>query len=171
MNSNPITQGLITDWEITTKKASAYEAVIIARLDYIIRTVFKTFERKLETWYFSDAGEGGMGNFTYDVPEIYMVMETARNRQGGYDNNEDMFIIDKDGGEYGFDGSVPTRWLFEDFEKELVDGKKKFEEKEIERKLKQKELSTAKKQEDKALIEAAKKKLSKKELAAIRRSL
>lgn len=165
-----ITKQLVEQWKTVSQQAGVFEDQIVNRIDYIVKTIFKTFDQKLEYWYFYGAGEGEVGTLRINDDYFSVITELGRNRNRDYDSQQ-MVILLKDGSEWGFDGSYPTRWLFEDFEKELIDGKKKFEEKEIARKLKQKEISAAKEQEDESLIEAAKKKLSKKELAAIRRSL
>lgn len=168
--NEPLTPLLVKQWEIAEQQAGALKEQIVDRIDYIIKTIFKAFDKKFDYWYFYGAGEGEVGPLIINSNSFSVITELAKNRNGNYDFNE-MVILLKDGSEWELNDSIPSRWLFEDFEKELVDGKKKFEEKEAERKVKQKELSAAKKQEDKALIEAAKKKLSKKELAALRRSL
>lgn len=165
-----VTKELVKQWKTVSLQAGALEDKIVDRIDYIIKTIFKTFDQKLEYWYFYGAGEGEVGRLRIDGDSFSVITELARNRNGDY-NSQQMVILLKDGSEWGFDGEYPTRWLFEEFEKELTDGKKKFEEQEIARKLKQKELSVAKNQKDQSLIESAKKKLSKKELAAILRSL
>jgi hypothetical protein len=172
MKTEPITQKLIDNWQLAANESSSMEGEITNRIDYIIRTIFDTFNKKLDTWYFDGAGEGDVGDLLrhYDENEINIITELSRNKEGVYDSIE-MVIIDKEGSEWGFDSSIPTRWLFEDFEQELIDGKKLFEEQKAERKKNKKELSAKKKLEDQALATAAKAKLSKKELAALRRSL
>jgi len=172
MKTEPITQKLIDNWQLAATEAGKMEGQIINRIDYIVRTIFQTFNHKLDCWYFYGAGEGDVGDLLrhYDSDEINIITELARNKGGGYDSIE-MVILDKEGNEWGFDSSIPTRWLFENFEQELIDGKRLFEDQQIERKKNQKELSAKKKLEDQALATAAKAKLSKKELAALRRSL
>lgn len=159
-----ISSEIVTQAKDLAAQAGKLEEIIINRIGYIIDTIFKTFKQKYDCWYFYGAGEGEVGDLWrhYCNNHIDIIIVGC---------SSEMVIIDKNGDEWGFEDSIPTRWLFEDFEQELIDGKKKFEDKEAERKKKQKELSAAKKQEDKDLVEAAKKKLSKKELAAIRRSL
>jgi hypothetical protein len=78
-----------------------------------------------------------------------------------------MNIIDKFGDEWSFEGLLPKRWLFEDFEAEIVIGKTKFEEVEALKKEKAATLKAAKKLKKAELLESAKKKLSKEELVAL----
>ena len=160
MNKNPITKGLIVDWEEASKKASALEEKIVDRLDYIITTIFEVFKERLDTWYFSDAQEGTMGSLTYDEPEIFMEWKHGTLK-------DDMIIIDRDGNELMFDQSVPTRWLFQEFEAELKDGKKKYEERESAKLVKK----LSDKEATKKLAASAKSKLTKEELAALKKSL
>jgi hypothetical protein len=156
-----ITHELISEWKAATKVAGKLENKIIDRLGYVVNFLFKTFKRRLETWYFVDAPEGGMGEFVYDDHDIWVVTETPGH---SYD---DMTIIDKDGEVWSFEGIIPTRWLFEDFEQEVVEGKKKYEEQEEARKNTEKN----KKLRQKELAQAAKKKLTKEELSALKRTL
>jgi hypothetical protein len=173
MKSVPvITPAFLNDWKKAATLAGTMEESIVNRINYIVRTVYDVFKVKIDTWYFYGAGEGEVGDLMrqLDDNEINIITELARNKDGGY-NSIEMVIIDKYGHEWGFEDSIPTRWLFEPFELELMNGKKNFEEKQAERKKSQKELSAQKKLEDAALATAAKAKLSKKELAALRRSL
>lgn len=173
MKSVPvITESFLSDWKKAATVAGGMEESIVDRINYIVRTVYDTFNVKIDTWYFYGASEGEVGNLMSQIHDydINIITELARNKDGGYTSIE-MVIIDKYGHEWGFEDSIPKRWLFEPFERELIDGKKAFEEKKAERKKSQKELSAQKKLEDAVLATAAKAKLSKKELAALKRSL
>jgi hypothetical protein len=160
MKKHSIKHDLVKSWQKASSEADFLEGAIVERMDYIIHTIFDTFGSRLGSWYFSDAQEGQMGHLTYDEPDLFMQWWQPEIK-------EDMFIIDKNGEEYMFDQSIPTRWLFEDFENELIDGKKKYEEKEsailVER--------LSKKEARKKLIASAKKKLTKAELAALKQTL
>lgn len=160
MNKNPITEGLIVDWEKASKTAGTLEEKITDRLDYIIKTIFKVFGETLNTWYFEGAREGCMGDFTYDKPEIFMMWDHETLK-------DDMIILDRDGKELMFDQSILTRWLFEEFEAELIAGKRKYEEQESAKLVKK----LSNKEATKKLAASARAKLTKEELAAIRKSL
>lgn len=164
----PITPQLVSEWEVARSKASELENQITERIDYILNVWFKTFGGSLKYWYFDGAGENEVGDLAKYMGDesIYgLFIECNPN------SKNEMVIINKDGSEWGWESEIPTRWLFEDFENEIINGKKLYEERAANRKAKKKELTLAKKQEDATLIEEAKKKLSKKELAALRRSL
>ena len=160
-----LTPELVAEAEDLVSRAGKLEEKITDRIHYIMTSIFKLFGKKSAYWYFYGAGEGEVGPLWahYDKEMIGVVIDDCP--------GESMVILLKDGSEWGFDDGIPTRWLFEDFEEELTQGKKNYEEREITRKAAQKELAANKKLEDKKLIEGAKKKLSKKELEALRRSL
>ena len=161
---SPVTKGFLLDAEELATKAGKMEEQIVNRLEYIMQLSFQLFGQKKAYWYFHNAEEGEVGDFwrSYDKDQITMVV---------CDCNNSMLIIDKTGSDWGIADSVPTRWLFEDFEQELINGKKKYEDSLLNKKAKKEELDLQKKKEDALLIEQAKKKLSPKELAAIKRSL
>lgn len=164
----PITQKLIHDWKVASSEASSMEEEIIERIDHIVRAWFKAFNNELNYWYFDGAAEGEVGDLSkYMGADTIWCIWTELKKECPHD----MAIIDKNGDVYVWESSIPTRWLFEDFEDEIINGKKLYEQKELERKAKIKTLSTQKKIEDRLLVEEAKKKLSKKELAALKRSL
>lgn len=168
-NKSPITQELFSTWEKLSRETSKLESQIEKRIDYIVRTVYKTFNNKLSTWYFYGAGEGEMGNMklAIDKDSFYIIVELERDRDGRY-NSKEMVILLKDGSEWELEGEYPARWLFEDFEEELIQGKKKFEEKLEEKAKKKKEHALAQKQKKLALAESAKAKLTKEELKALK---
>lgn len=164
-----IDEKLVKDWKEAIKFALSLEEKITDRIDYIAKTICETFECNLDTWYFPDESEGGVGDLHshYSDTNIAIYIEVC-----GY--SELKSIIDKNGKLLNFNFFIPTRWLFEDFEKELKDGKKAFDNKEALKKTLQKtrqEETKKKKEEDVAIIALAKSKLSKRELEAIKRSL
>lgn len=167
-----VTADIIAKCHSLNKELGVLEEKITNRMTYALNFLFAAFDRKLDTWYFPDASEGGMGDMWHHFSDqsISVITEIdCRDRTKlGYPT---FVIIDKDGDEWEFDGEFPTRWLFEDFENEIIEGKKKFEEKENLRKLKDKEKRQQQKEEDKKLAAEAKLKLSKRELAALRRTL
>ena len=169
MSKTPITQKFIDEWREAYRRSAKMEDTITERIDYILRTIFETFGAKLDYWYFDGAAEGEVGDLArwMDDDEISGIYTEAIK-----EIKSPMVIIDKFGDEWEYQGEIPTRWLFDaEFAIELHNGKLQHELKEKERKEKQKERSAAKKKRDELLVEEAKKKLSKEELAAIRRSV
>lgn len=168
MKKDPIAKTLMNAWEVSRSATSKYEEIINDRIDYILRFWFEAFGGKLNYWWFEGADEGEVG-------DLYRHMNKTSINEIWVDcvNNskEDMIILDKNGLEYEWQNEIPTRWLYEDFESEIIKGKQDFINRELERKNKKKELSAKQKAEDEALAQAAKSKLSKKELAALRRTL
>jgi hypothetical protein len=169
-NKGSITQELFSDWERLHKEISSLESQMEDRIDYIIRSVFKEFGNRLSTWYFPGAEEGEVGSMKYAVDKDYFTVETDcleryESSKSGY---KEMTILLKDGTRWSFEGMYLTRWLFEDFEEELVQGKKKYEEKLEEEAKKKKERALARKQKKVLLAESAKAKLTKEELKALK---
>lgn len=162
----------INEYNRLNQEIGKYEGQIIDRIDYILYFMFNLFGNNLETWYFDGAGEGQMGNLSDNMNNhsINIITECDRRRYSDV-IYKDIVIIDKDNKEWSYEGDLPKRWLFEDFEAELVEGKRKYEEVEAARKIKEKETRKAKKEKDQKLAEAAKSKLSKEELAALKRTI
>lgn len=164
----PLTHNTYYQWQAAAANVGRLEDDITSRITYIITKWFEIFGAKLNTWYFDGAEENEVGDLSRYMNDnnIWNIYVDSEN----FPDNE-LYIIDRFGKEYCWQSEIPTRWLFSDFEKEIIEGKKLYEEKEEARKLKRKETTIARKQKDAKLFENAKKKLSKEELAAIRRSL
>lgn len=173
MNNKIITHGLVLEWQETQRKASQLEDQIQKRITYILQVWFKAFGSKLETWYFNDAGEGEVGDLYrhFGDDSIHGFYVECKPRPKGNDEYESMVIFNKDGYEYGWESEIPTRWLYEDFESEIIEGKKKYDE---QLRLK-KEKAAAKRAKHTAetnkLADEALSKLSKTEIAALKKVL
>lgn len=166
---NAIDANLIDETKQLSQKVSEMENIITNRIDYIVKTIYKVFSNKLAHWYFNGACEGQIGPLwkNYSNENINLVFEATRDRNYNY-NYKEMTIIDKFGSEYGFDSSIPTRWLFDnEFESELINGKIAFEKRKHELMAAQTSEFNLKKAKNKKLVAAAKEKLSKEELAAL----
>lgn len=81
-----------------------------------------------------------------------------------FPKNSDITIIDKYNNEIYLTDGIPFRWITEDFEKELIDGKKLYEQKQKEE-LKNK---SSKIKSNKNLIKSALNKLTKEEKEALK---
>lgn len=159
----PLTSEMIDIAKNAARIAAQEESKIIDRIHYIIETLYKTFDRELGYWCFPDADEGEVGNLWNHFHSYGIDVYSEGKRP-----IKQMSIIDKYGQEWSFEGSIPERWLFEDFEKEISAGKIHFEqmiEKKKSRAKREKEDSRLKNHQ---LIESVKKKLSKEELKAIK---
>jgi len=170
----PINKELFNEWEKLSAQVGALEDQIIKRIDYIVQNIFKIFGVKLINWSFY--GAGGVDEDGEDVRKLQCHynddgIEIEFLARRGRSNNE-MVFIDKFGHEYGIDSEIPTRWLYDDnFQQEIIAGIAEYKKRKAESEAKQKALNALKKIETEKLVEEAKKKLSKKELAALRRSL
>jgi len=153
-----LTEEYISDYEEAKSIVGNKEAIIIDRIDYIVKTIHKTFNKKLNYWYFDGAREGEVGPVRLDEDYIYLIIDSS---------SAELEIIDKDGDEIDLRESFFTRWLTEDFEQELIEGKELYKQAERDRDRKAKVRKEREKKGKKALIEFAKKKLSKEELNAL----
>ena len=169
MKKDVLENKIFDDWQVSINHSARLENIIIERLSYIVHTIYNIFGYQVNTWYFDDAKEGEVGDLKNHIYNDYInniIVECKSLKK-----DPAIIIFDKNRFEWEKDLGIPVRWLFENFEQEIIDGKKKFEEKEAARKAKNKEQSAKQKLEDQELINSAKSKLSKKELAALRRSL
>ncbi len=151
-----ITAELINKVHSLNKEVGQLEDQITDRINYIIAFLF---EGKTYNWWFEGAEEGEVGDIWrhYHGHEIWIITDPAPR----------ISFIDKDGNDWEFEGSIPDRWLFEDFENEIIEGKKLFEERKAKRNIERLRLKEQNKKEKKQFIESAKKKLSKEELKAL----
>lgn len=166
-----IAPSLVSNWEASRSTYKKLENTILDRIDYILNTWFSIYGAKLTCWYFDGAEESEVGDLHryMDTDSIWNFHVDVK----GYPDN-DMVFIDKDGEEYLWQSEIPTRWLYDEhFEEEIIKGKAEFEKREEERlaKKKKKQKSAEKKAKDDLLAQQAKQKLSKEELAALRRTL
>lgn len=142
----------------------ALEQLFTDRLEYIIKFWFKAFNFTVTNIEFY----GDVSWVDTDFEEEYLDQDTFVATTEIYNRYTDLFIIDKFGGELSWETStIPTRWLFENFEKEIIDGKKLYEEKV---KSKNEKLETSKQKEDDLLI-SIKNKLTKKEWESLSRKI
>lgn len=165
----PITRGLVAQWHLSKKETIKLEEEILDRIDYILNTWFNIYGAKLDYWYFDGAEEGEVGDMSryFDDDSISGFYTEVENYPDG-----DMAFIDKEGDEYSWQSEIPTRWLFEEgFAEEITKGKAEYERLEAERKANKKKKAAAKKEKDALLAAQAKAKLSKEELAALKRDL
>lgn len=149
------------------EELSPINQAIEDRIDYIIKTVWKTFGFTLVTWYIDDANEGEVG----DIDDL--IYESSIELDGiAYDCRDrnhrkvpfDIMINDR---RYDLRQELPYEWLFKDFELELIEGKKFLSERE-EAVAKNREAKKLEKEKaKKTALESAKSKLSKEELQAL----
>lgn len=162
---NAISPDLLEKASVLQKQLAKMESDIIDRCNYIMTSIFKLFDKKSAYWYFYGAGEGEFGDFwdNYHKDYVHIIADNCPGKE--------MVILLKDGSEWGFSDGFPTRWLFEDFENELIEGKSLYEKREAERQEASKKKREEKKIKVKAIAEIAKSKLSKEELAALKKVL
>ena len=145
-------------------EAGRLQDCIIKRIDYIMQSAFHLFEQKSAYWYFYGAGESEIGDLWshYTEEEISVIAGNC---------SDQMVIILNDGSEWGLEDSIPTRWLYQDFIIEMTEGKEKYQQKLAADKTAAEIAKKQKAEDTKKLAETAIAKLSKAELAALKKVL
>lgn len=164
-NSKPLDKSIVENWYPTRDALDKIESQICDRLTYVLSTLFDTFGFELETWYFEGAEEGSVGEMHIRSDYIDgIIVESKHDRYGQVKIN----LIDKFGSDWDFSGDIPVRWLYDEFESEIIEGKAKYEAKELARQKADKLLSAKQKEKRDALLASAKSKLTKEELKALK---
>lgn len=126
---SPTTPQVVDVWLDTLKKAQEFEKHISSRIEYIMQAIPKAFGNELNYWmvYEYENENGGALNKLFRYNDEYI-----RGLEVEFSLKEDLTtdldlggycIIDRDGHTIDlFDTGFPKRWLFEDFEEELIQG-------------------------------------------------
>ena len=101
-----------------TRSRYPFEDKIEKRITYIVQKVRATFDLPYDTWYFPDAEEGQLGTFDISDQEVYIIGLQPKK----YIPNI-LEILDINGKILDLHETLPSRWLYEDFETELEQGK------------------------------------------------
>ena len=161
----PISRDLYRQWEEANALVVKLEEDIVARIDYIIRSVFNIFGQKLITWYF----EKDDMPLSHSIDGFYisgLVTEVSMSEP-----RKDMVIFLKGGFTCDLRHELPTYWLFDPFEEEVINGRKQYEDMQSKKKAAAQLVNDIAKQqiEDATYIKAIEAKLSKEELDALTR--
>lgn len=106
------------------KELEEISKTVEERTHYIMMTIFDLFGFKGDYyWYFSGAHDEETG-----VPWYGLKYNKTRLETNIYGEARPAVIILKDGSEWGLEDGIPIRWLYEDFEQELINGKKEYEQ-------------------------------------------
>jgi len=113
----PLIKDIISHRNSLSKEIAKVDGLIGNRITYIAEFVCNAFEQKLDCWYFSDAE-----NFSEAVKGDRITLSMYAKNRTDYICN---VILLKDGTEWQLD-EIPLRWLTEDFEDEVVEGRLKY---------------------------------------------
>ena len=144
------------------KNADEYRHQINERLDEVFVKGILAFFKSNHVWYDYDNGSGEIDGY-FDPVEYVNYIGIV----GEYDNRWEMEIIDKFGDEINLGDGFPTRWLEEDFQEELEQGRRRFLEQELAKKEKSASYSSSRKERRLALCKQVKEKLTKEEIKFI----
>jgi hypothetical protein len=147
--------------------ANTIENNIADRIEYVLKKIYEVYGGSFDTWYFDGAAEGEVGDIHGAISSDYVSGFVFYGRKGP----RPMGSILHDETEVNLEYDFPTRWLYEEFEDELAEGKQKFLDKSIKDQKAAQINRDAKKLRDEQILDIAKKKFSKEELAALKRIL
>jgi hypothetical protein len=152
MNMNKIEQKDLEEFWKYTQLAGSYTDKIEQRITYVLRRIYQEFDFELDYWYFDGAEEGQVGDLARHLDKDIVSGFITESKTPGY--IEDFSIDFDDGTVADFGYGFPTRWLYEDFEDELVRGKASYIQKQQDKKAQAASRRAAKKAE-KALLKAS----------------
>ncbi len=139
------------------------QGLVIDRVDYIIGKIAEVFKSEVEWWsYPNSTKENSMGNLNDAYNDDCFQFEGSFNK-----DIKDWVIILDEGEECDLNCSFPIRWLYENFEEELINGKKELEQKLAKQKKDKVKKTLLKHSAKKKLLESAKSKLTEEERKAL----
>ena len=142
-----------------TSELVKFQQTISERGNYIVRKIAKEFGVDLNWWDFQEETSG------FEFPSEEYVGFTGEAGKKWFGNTS--AIIDKEGNEIGLADCFPKRWLWEDFEDELTQGKEKFIEQEKKTKERLKLAKQLDEDKNRKLRKEARAKLNSKERKAL----
>jgi hypothetical protein len=157
-NMKKLEKDILEKRRIAIDQVLPYNKAINARVEYICKTICKVFNTHLKNWeYPNDTNSFDDAVYGNSI-SVYIYC-------GKYFSEMDIF--DKNNKLWCLGDSFPERWLYEDFEAELKDGRQKYIKKEEARKLKVAKSKETKQKNRKDLVASAKAKLLPEEIAAL----
>lgn len=150
----------LKNWKILKEQLKPIEESIEYRCNYVVKEIVKIFHKKFDWWDFDNSCEDERGHFDPD----YIQYEVVGTSIAGCIN---MIAILKEEGEWDLAQGFPLRFLFEDFQQEVIDGRELYKKKEEEENKKAQELKKLKAFENEKIKEAARAKLTKEERKAL----
>lgn len=141
---------------------------IVNRIDYILKKIYSTFGGTCDNWYFDGAEENYLGNVAaaihYDEVTGFCIESEVKPKRP-------MYILGSNGKEIDLTWGFPVRWMTEDFESELEEGKENLVKFKAKRTKESKDKKDARKKKDFDLTNKIISKLNKEEIQALRRVL
>ena len=151
-----LTASFVEDTDLIRKKLEKSESILFYRINYIIDQIFKECKEHRHSSY---TQEEVIDSFWELYPHEYVYVVGGL---GCCAYNLELIV---DGTKIDVvENGFPLRWLFENFEKELKEARKKYLDNAAEEKVKLKQAAKKKKM----LLTSAKKKLSKEELEVLK---
>jgi hypothetical protein len=151
-------KAVMTELKEAQKQVEKVNAKINKRIHYILDTIFKTYGKKLKAWWFMDAPFDTHGTLRECAGFVEGLCTMP-------DMDWDWAMILGEDTIHLMDEGFPSKWLYQDFEQELKEGKAAYEAKEQAEEAERKALDKKAKQEAKAFEKF--KSLSEKEQKAL----
>lgn len=170
----PIANDFLTRRMKAMAELNILNCILEDRITYIVELVCKVCKRKFVDWYYPNISDDEFGNFDSATftkgrygDSIKLEIEIGSN----YNRNilTDVIIL-KNGEECNL-SEIPTRWLVEDFEGELINGRKAYLEKILHDKKINHERKNKKLSKEKAIIASIENKLTSEELKFIKQKI
>jgi len=161
---DPLNRKFFSGRETVVKSLRSYDETLENRIQYIVESICSVFGQKLYTWYYPGADEGAVGSFdkASDGHAVSLHIEIEDDKWLAIDNS----IILSDGEWQLYE--IPFRWLTEDFEDELKNGRAAYLQKLEDDKKKLEDKNKKRKAKKQDLIEQIKKKLTPEELKLLK---
>ena len=168
----PLYDGFLSARSMAVAALDGYNKTLEKRITYIAESICKTFDCKLSTWYFPNAGEGEVGDYDKSSSRDSVHISIEHSIDHRKKKTSWIILLDVDGAmeEYDLTYEFPKRWLTEDFEYELSHGSLAYLQKLQDEVRKNSEKLSREKEEEKALMESIKKKLTPSELRLLNRT-
>lgn len=126
IRSDKLSQFDVMDAKSSYEQLARMSNNIEHRLDYVVRYILSAFGHQIDAWWFMNANEGEIGSIWEHVSSrngAYIITDIQLELRN-YFGVKPFSFKDKHGHTYGVKGSgsltIPFRYLFEDFENELV---------------------------------------------------
>lgn len=124
--SKPILQNILEKRKNVLKEFWTFDSILIKRITYILQQISKVCTFSFDDWYVTGAPDenfGDVGSLLYHntIRSELIILEGM---EGKWYTPHSIIIIK--GKEWNLRNKIPQRWLFENFEQELIDSRQAY---------------------------------------------
>lgn len=164
----PLNKDVFDKRDALLKQIGPLQLAIEHRLDYVLHKAYELCGAKFNSWYIDGAAEGEVGA----IDECFINDSISRCEIILYNfngpNSDDAYCVVLGDSMWDLMEEIPKRWMFEDFEDELVQGRAKFIKQKEDRLAASKARKLKLSSKNKKLVESAKAKLTIEERRALK---